>query len=49
MADETAALDAIYGAANTLLDAEKKLAKEGVDTFPDVSSHHHFAVLTVLQ
>ncbi|KAJ1475444.1 hypothetical protein T484DRAFT_1828320 [Baffinella frigidus] len=35
MADEGAALDALYKAATNLVDCKAKLAKEAVDTFPE--------------
>lgn len=45
MADEGAALDALYKAATNLVDCKAKLAKEAVDTFPEVHSRadHHLA------
>jgi len=36
MADESAALDALYKAANNLVDCKAKLTKEAVDTFAEV-------------
>ena len=36
MADESAALDALYKAATNLVDCKSKLAKENVDSFAEV-------------
>eukprot|EP00961_Rhodomonas_salina_P149663 2014952-Rhodomonas_salina.2 len=38
MADESAALDALYKGANALVDVQAKLSKDGVDEYAEVIS-----------